>query len=179
MIAFATKDLDFGDLPTWISAIGSLLALFVLWRTLKLTSNQLSLQEGQIKELQDAERTRQEREHASKISIWPEPSLKNPVVHLINTSESPVTNVVLTAKRNDSASLEPVFGGDQMTYGFLVLPKGEFTQTLPESTFDLSAGVTVYFTDQSGAIWRRDVRGKLKKTTSLPKVDRWLDKPAG
>ena len=162
--------MDWGDIPTWVQAIVSLLALIaaivaalVAWRAFRLERVRESRALEELTHRLDEER----RAQASLVSAWltqpTEGNIPDDVasVSLRNASLLPVYDVVTVIQTADSQ----IISRAAAEWGVLPpmeLAAGRFIRlTTNKSAVSGEIGVSIKFRDSTGRIWERDLVGRL------------------
>ncbi len=158
---------NFGDVPSWISALGSLLALafaaaavVAAWRTWRIESARDQVAAEQRDERVASERQRQ----AAMVSTWwgQEAATGTWGAFVRNASGTPVYQVYLNVlDANDAGELPfarirhfVLAPSDVAVFSTLALPAGTQNQDLR---------VELYFTDAAGVRWQRNRFGRLSE----------------
>jgi hypothetical protein len=172
--------IELGNVAEWFAAVGGVGALLFLWANIRLQGSEILKQEKYKNNIESKKRSDLEREHASKISFWVESGLKNPKIHIKNASNLPIINTIMSLYTNEGA-LEVVSGSNNLAYGFKYIPSGDYSQSLKESSYDLSKEVLLIFTDSKGIEWQRVSDGSLKKSklSEQQKIEQWKARPSG
>jgi hypothetical protein len=179
---------DFGDVPTWVAAVGTAGALGAALAQIHSERNHRISQEA-------ADRTERHESQARLIAAWagkgirPKklPSDGYTPIYLINSSQEPVYELVVCVVAIQGAA--PRCVEDLLKYreeragshGELsqiplttlsILPPGKWATTVSGSDWDghMSGrnGVDIAFTDRSGSHWVRRALGRLEELDSSP-----------
>lgn len=152
--------INWGDIPTWLSAVGTVGALFV---ALKLLNEDL-------KDRREIRKKALEND-ARKVSCWYEQSKKYATVWVQNMSEEPVYNLVANIGSADAdLNAFPDLDNKHMGIVFGILGpsqkqdyKVEDERYFSGSHFPDIAQIAVEFTDSKDSHWRRCENGELKQ----------------
>ncbi len=150
--------LDFGNVPSWISGIGTTLAL-------SLALYQIATDR--------VKRTREERRlQATFVSGWPEREKATSdgymtLAVLLNNSEEPVYEVVVSLVLVQGAG--PKEGEDLNSShhrpALSILPPGKWIIEIRNQGFDMHKrpGIEIAFTDRAGYHWIRRANGRIQE----------------
>jgi hypothetical protein len=176
-----------GDLPTWIQAVATVLALIAAsiaavaaWRVLEVERRR----DDERRQFEDERRATDERTQAERVAAWPSLVRSDPADPaspaewsgtIRNASDLPVYQVGI--------EFEPIGGGGLTVYMFEVVPPGSWSLNrdrvlypggelqvrqevgdLPDRTFVIA----LRFTDAANRVWRRDRYGVLTRVESGP-----------
>ncbi len=152
--------INWGDVPTWVSAIGSIATLLIaLW-----------LLYVDLKDRREAKGNLDSAD-ARKVSAWYEPSKTGITIFVQNMSEEPVYYLVVNVGNADSnlnTFPDPSNRHMDIMFGTLgPLQKQDYKITderyFSGSHFPDIANIAVEFTDCKGVHWRRFETGELRK----------------
>jgi hypothetical protein len=173
----AWAQVQWGDVATWFGSVGVVGALFAAFYQIHTERTRRHADE-------EAERLRQRRQQAERVSGWPGQgsSPMTPLI-LLNRSDEPVYEVVATlvmiqggGPRQGEDGVLPEYRGV-----IAVLPPGRFRVEVAGGWAGMSRrpGVEVAFTDRSGVHWIRRATGALEEITA-PAIDHYgLGRPQG
>lgn len=165
--------LDFGDVPTWIAAIGTVGALFAaLWQIGNERKRRIQQQEG--------DREKERLDQARLIAAWigPEDDARS-AVELSNGSPEPVYNVVATivfiqgtgpSTGEEWAGIDTVNQKARSTTAAILAP-GHWRVWIAAVVGAPLSGrkaAEVAFTDRNGAHWVRRANGTLEELPEPP-----------
>lgn len=148
------KQLDFGDIPTWLGSIGTV-------GTLVYTLRQLNINKNEKKEYEL-------RLQAKDISSWiVGDDEKEITINVNNSSSTPVYSIIITIVAIQGAGMPK--DGREMTESykhrsrFAILPPGKFQTKMPHigRGMHIEFGIEIAFTDSMGNSWVRKSNGKL------------------
>jgi hypothetical protein len=177
----ALRIVDYGDVPTWIAAVATVLALVAAGFAAWASWNVLKRETQRDADRDDAER----RQQANLVAAWhgvvPHPvqrgaGLYRPVVR--NGSELPIYQVgveVVVEGSTGIVHMTEVLGPGQ----WFVTQSGHFnfadhpTEKLRLHASSPGFQVAVSFSDAAGIAWRRDENGQLEQieTAATARVD--------
>jgi hypothetical protein len=177
--------IDFGDLPTWVAAVGTVGALGAgLWQI----GNERQLRLKQ--EAKDRETNR--REQARSVACWPGPQGVGPgplrpwweeatPIDLVNGSVEPVYNVVFAIvlvqgagapRRAEDWKERAETQHDVPMSTAAILPPGTWRVWVPGSHWDGGMGprlgAEMAFSDRAGIAWIRRCTGELEELDKTP-----------
>lgn len=179
---------NWGDLPTWVSASAALLALSFA-AVAALIARKTYLIESERDRIAESDRKardqQQRRDQAARISAWwgRDPEFQSGAgssawgAIVLNSSEAPVYQVFCTILSRDG-TVPP------KKLSLPVLPPSQTPRFLPVAAAPIHSGtdvppwdasdlrVQLSFTDASGVRWRRDKYGRLFDLE--PKLDIWV-----
>lgn len=175
--------IDWGNVPSWISAIVSIaafvaasLAARAAWKQVKFTASD-----------QYHRNSLREQEYASRVAVWASPShteFGQIEYHYANFSDLPIFNLLITpaAAPHRRAAMQVVAPTDKIRYIIPdrineELPSGLKFSGIPlskekrKALFEINervhalaqSGVYIQFRDAAGQVWRRDPNGNLAK----------------
>jgi hypothetical protein len=154
---------DWGDAPSWVAAVGTVLTLFL----------------GLIVLLREVGDRR--RRYASRVICWIEGDAG--AVHIRNGSDEPVTQVMvaLFSVPNHYADAAAEVHDDPWVWGWEWLAPGVEKAVSPEPVewfADLfPPAVRMEFTDAAGRRWLRDEQARLSRKWVLPFREDWRNLP--
>lgn len=162
----STLAIDWGDIPTWVSAITTLGALIAAGWVVRI----------ELKRDDRALTARASAEQADKVAAWPGGRRAGTYfIVLRNSSDLPIYDVAVFAARADSGGPPPMAierldllpPGDR-EIPFFVTKEPRFTATrvgFDEPIVDDEQKwlVVLEFSDSAGRRWRRDNRGRLER----------------
>lgn len=144
LVRVATKSshVAWGDVPTWLGAIGTTLALLVAFAVFALDLRE------------------RRRKQASQVAAWFERHDADATLHVANASDAPIYNVRVHPK---------LLGQVAATILYPVLGPGaderELTIPMPGSrqVSNRFFNVEIYFADSASRLWKRKADGKLRR----------------
>jgi cbb3-type cytochrome oxidase subunit 1 len=141
-VTASLSHVQFGSVPDWITAIGTTLAFLIAFVVLSLD-------------------LRERRRHqATQVAAWFERSQSEAVLHIINSSDTPIYNVKMTPQ---------LLGRDYDVISYpLVAPKADhiaLKMELPGSheVSNKYLSVQMSFADSGGRRWKRTSGGRLRR----------------
>lgn len=149
--------LQFGDLPTWVAAIG--------------TVGALSAALFQINTERKARWAQERRSQAAHVSAWPDVRRGIPsTVILMNHSEEPVYEVVVTAGPLAPGAGAGEFGALGHNTPYMTLPPGRWRVPMSDNWAGMykMPGVEIAFTDRHEVHWIRRAMGGLEEIKDRP-----------
>ena len=174
-----------GDLATWVGAIGGVVAAVATVGTLvwavrstlheSRENRRLAREVEADKRAAEAERI---KAHAQQIYAWSLVNSKPPIVFVGNSSQEPVTGLVLylvwaqgaayhTGEEAERQAVEP----GRIRGVVQTLPPGRYSLELPgadNTPRNGQIGVEIAFTDRGGRHWVRRATGELTEMSESP-----------
>lgn len=154
--------ISWGDIPTWLAAIGTTSAVSVALLQSRVQSR--------------TAQARSRRHQAEQVSGWYGGDLdgRSDLVFR-NGSEHPIHEVVVSLTLNGVPAPPTQVGGDEFRRVFLVLPPGTFRLQVSSGWHGMHRrpGVEISFTDGTGEVhWIRRANGVLEES-QVPAIERY------